>query len=98
MQIILSGALIGSKIQKINPTSKVGGNLKETHMYRKKCRRLEIAMVGRRRSEEEMWNVQISVVCCIFRHYCFVQRKNAVLIPDHRIMEFFFFYDFLMIF
>lgn len=48
MQIILSGALIGSKIQKINPTSKVGGNLKETHMYRKKCRRLEIAVVGRK--------------------------------------------------
>lgn len=48
MQIILSGALIGSKIRKINPTSKVGGNLKEIHMYRKKCRRLEIAMVGRK--------------------------------------------------
>lgn len=55
MQIILSGALIGSKIQKINPTSKVGGNLKETHMYRKKCRRLEIAMVGRK----EKWRGKV---------------------------------------
>lgn len=40
MQIILSGALIGSKIQKINPTSKVGGNLKETHMYRKQMSKI----------------------------------------------------------
>lgn len=35
MQVILSGVLIGSKIQITNPTSNMGGNLKETHMCRK---------------------------------------------------------------